>query len=90
MLAAADEVRRNGLDEARFHRVRNATLGSLLFALEDFDNMAVGLAHSAFYKYNPLDTHTPKADVTAEECFRFIAENLTEEKLAMSVIKPAV
>lgn len=90
VLAAADEVRRNGLDEARFNRVRNATLGSLLFALEDFDNMAVGLAHSAFYEYNPLDTHTPKADVTAEECFRFIAENLTEEKLAMSVIKPAV
>ena len=90
VLAAADEVRRNGLDEARFHRVRNATLGSLLFALEDFDNMAVGLAHSAFYEYNPLDTHTPKADVTAEECARFIAENLTEEKLAMSVIKPAV
>ena len=52
--------------------------------------MAVGLAHSAFYEYNPLDTHTPKADVTAEECARFIAENLTEEKLAMSVIKPAV
>ena len=89
VLAAADEVRRNGLDEARFHRVRNASLGSLLFALEDFDNMAVGLAHSTFYDYNPLDTHTPKADVTAEECSRFIAENLTEEKLAMSVIKPA-
>lgn len=90
VLAAADEVRRNGLDETRFNRVRNASLGSLLFALEDFDNMAVGLAHSAFYEYNPLDTHTPKADVTAEECSRFIAENLTEEKLAMSVIKPAV
>lgn len=90
VLAAADEVRRNGLDEARFNRVKNATLGSLLFALEDFDNMAVGLAHSAFYEYNPLDTHTPKADVTAEECAAFIAENLTEEKLAMSVIKPAV
>ncbi|MBQ3010100.1 MAG: insulinase family protein, partial [Oscillospiraceae bacterium] len=66
VLAAADEVRRNGLDETRFNRVRNASLGSLLFALEDFDNMAVGLAHSAFYEYNPLDTHTPKADVTAE------------------------
>jgi len=90
VLAAADEVRRNGLDEARFNRVKNASLGSLLFALEDFDNMAVGLAHSTFYDYNPLDTHTPKADVSAEECSRFIAENLTEEKLAMSVIKPAV
>ena len=90
VLAEADKVRKNGLDEKRFNRVKNATVGSMLFALEDFDNMAVGLAHSAFYEYNPLDTHTPKADVTAEECSRFIAENLTEEKLAMSVIKPAV
>lgn len=90
VLAAADEVRRNGLDEKRFNRVKNATLGSLLFALEDFDNMAVNLAHSAFYGYNTLDTHTPEADVTVDECAKFIAENLTEEKLAMSVIKPAV
>lgn len=89
VLAAADEVRRNGLEAARFNRVKNASLGSLLFALEDFDNMAVGLAHSTFYDYNPLDSHTPEADVSAEECARFIAENLTEEKLAMSVIKPA-
>ena len=89
VLAAADEVRRVGLDEKRFKRVKNATVGSMIFALEDFDNMAVNLAHSAFYGYNTLDAHTPAADVKAEECAAFIAENLTEEKLAMSVIRPA-
>lgn len=89
VLVAADEVRRNGLDEKRFNRVKNATLGSMLFALEDFDNMAVNLAHSAFYGYNTLDAHTSKANVTVDECAAFIAENLTEERLAMSVIKPA-
>lgn len=88
VLAEADAVRRNGLDEKRFNRVKHATLGSLLFALEDFDNMAVNLAHSAFCGYNTLDAHTPAADVTAEECAAFIAENLTEERLAMSVIRP--
>ena len=88
VLAEADKVRKNGLDEQRFKRVKNATIGSLLFALEDFDNMAVNLAHSAFCGYNPLDAHTPAANVTAEECAAFIAENLTEEKLAMSVILP--
>ena len=88
VLAEADNVRRNGLDEARFRRVKNATMGSMLFALEDFDNMAVNLAHSAFCGYNTLDTHTPAAEVTAEECAAFIAENLTEERLAMSVIRP--
>lgn len=88
VLAAADEVRRNGLDEARFQRVKNAALGSLLFGLEDFDNLAVGLAHSVFRDYNPLDSHTPQADVSADECAQFIVQNLTEEKLAMSVILP--
>ena len=89
MLAEADNVRKNGLDPKRFNRVKNATTGSLLFAPEDFDNMAVNLAHSAFCGYNTLDAHTPAAEVTAEECAAFIAENLTEEKLAMNVIRPA-
>ena len=88
VLAEADKVRKNGLDENRFRRVKNATLGSMLFALEDFDNMAVNLAHSAFCGYNTLDAHTPAANVTAEECAAFIAENLTEERLAMSIIRP--
>lgn len=90
VLSTAEDVRKNGLDENRFRRVKNAALGSLLFSLEDFDNMAVTLAHSAFYDYNPLEAHTIKADVTSEECAKFIVENLTEEKLAMSVIQPAM
>lgn len=88
ILAAADAVRRNGLDEKRFRRVKNASLGSMLLALENFDGLAVNLAQSAFYGYNTLDAHTSRADVLAEECAKFIAENLTEEKLAMSVINP--
>ena len=88
VLAEADKVRKNGLDKQRFHRVKNATIGAMLFGLEDFDNMAVSLAQSAFDGFNPLDLHTPAANVTAEECAAFIAENLTEEKLAMSVILP--
>lgn len=87
---AVDYVRRNGLDEARFKRVKNASLGSMLFGLESFDNMAVNLAQSAFYGYNCLDAHTSKADVTAEECAKFVIENLSPEKLAMSVINPGV
>ena len=88
VLAEADLVRRNGLDEQRFRRVKNAMTGSMLFGLEDFDNMAISFAQHAFCGSNPLELHTPAANVTAEECAAFIAENLTEEKLAMSVILP--
>ena len=46
------------------------------------------LAGSAFYNYNVMDTFTQRADVSMEECEAFIAENLTAEKLAMSVVVP--
>ena len=88
VLAEADLVRRNGLDEQRFRRVKNAMTGSMLFGLEDFDNMAISFAQNAFCGCNSLDLHTPAANVTADECAAFIGENLTEEKLAMSVILP--
>jgi len=90
VLAAAEDVRKNGLDEQKFERVKSATFGSMLFGLEDFDNLAVSLAQSVFSGYNPLDTYTTRADVSVDECNRFIAENLTPEKLAMSVLKPQV
>lgn len=88
VLAAADNVRRNGLDREKFERLKNATLGSLIFGLEEFESLAVDLACSAFYNYNVMDTFTQRADVSMEECEAFIAENLTAEKLAMSVVVP--
>ena len=88
VLAAADNVRRNGLDREKFERLKNATLGSLIFGLEEFESLAVDLAGSAFYNYNVMDTFTQRADVSMEECEAFIAENLTAEKLAMSVVVP--
>lgn len=88
VVSAADGVRKNGLDPVKFQQVKNAALGNLIFALEELDDLAVSLAHSTFYGYNTLDTHTPKADVSLDECVQFITENLTEERLAMSVVIP--
>lgn len=88
VIAAANDVRKNGLDKEKFQRVKNATLGNLIFALEELDDLAISLAHSTFYGYNTLDTHTAKADVSLDECVQFITENITEERLAMSVVVP--
>lgn len=88
VIAAAEDVRRHGLDQEGFRRVKNATLGNLIFALEDLDDLAVSLAHSTFYGYNTLDAYTPEADVSLDECVQFISETFTPEKLAMSVVVP--
>lgn len=88
VISAADGVRKNGLDKEKFQRVKNASLGSLIFALEEPDNLGIGLAQSVFYNCNALDAHRRSADVSAEECEAFIAEYLTPERLAMSVVVP--
>lgn len=88
VIAAADEVRRNGLDREKFERVKNAALGGLIFSLEEPDDLAISLAHSSFYGYNTLDAHRRDADVSREECEAFIAEYFTPERLAMSVVVP--
>ncbi len=44
VLSAADGVRKHGLDREKFQRVKNASLGSLIFALEDPDDLYPALA----------------------------------------------
>ncbi len=88
ILAAVDGVRRNGLDEKRFRQVRNAAMGSALFGMEDFDGVAVNLAQSAFYGYNSLDNQEIRAGISIDDCAKFLTDNITEEKLAMSLITP--
>ena len=85
------EVRRiaeNGFDEGTFTRARRASLGARLRALEDFDNVCVSLAMDHFDGYCSFDSFDLLDGITAEDCRRFVAEELAPERLALSVITP--
>ena len=85
------EVRRiaeKGFDEGAFTRAKRASLGARLRALEDFDNVCVSLAMDHFDGYCSFDSFDLLDGITAEDCRRFVAEELAPERLALSVITP--
>ena len=77
-----------GFDEGYFTRARRASLGARLRALEDFDSVCVSMASGVLEGYCAFDSFTLLEGITAEDCRRFVRENLTPERMALSVIRP--
>jgi predicted Zn-dependent peptidase len=81
-------IAKDGFDAAYFERSKRASLGTRLRALEDFDNVCVSLAMDCFDGYCTFDSYALLDGITAEDCRRFVAEELAPERLALSVIAP--
>ena len=77
-----------GFDPGLFERSRRAALGARLRGLEDFDTVCVSLAGGVFEGFCSLDGFRLLEGVSAEDCRRFVQENLTPERMAMAVIEP--
>lgn len=88
LLKEADSVRLSGLDPMAFERAKKASFGSRLRALEDFESVCLSLVTGVFEGYDALDALSELDSVTVDECNAFIAETLTNERMAMSVIMP--
>ena len=85
--AECTRIADEGFDEALFTRARRASLGARLRGLEDFDNVCVSLASGVFDGFCALDAFRLLEGVTREDCRRFVEENLTAERMAMSIIE---
>ena len=85
--AECTRIADEGFDEALFTRARRASLGARLRGLEDFDNVCVSLAGGVFDGFCALDAFRLLEGVTREDCRRFVEENLTAERMAMSIIE---
>lgn len=88
LTAEVERTQREGLDPESFDRAKRASLGARLRGLEDFDNLCVTMAMSAFEGFCALDAMQMLESVTKKECEDFITENLAAGRLALSVIEP--
>lgn len=86
--AELEKIRGAGLDQLYFENVRKAYYGSRLRMLGSFSALAQALAEGAFAGFNPLNAPEEISAVSLDEAQRFILENITAEKLALSVVKP--
>lgn len=86
--AACAKVAEEGFEPTFFERSKRASFGARLRGLEDFDNVCVSLASDVFDGYCSLDAFRLLEEVSAEDCRRFVEENLRGERMALSVVAP--
>lgn len=81
-------VGRDGFDAAAFERANRASLGARLRGLEDFDNVCVSMALGVFDGCCAFDSFGLLENIERAECEEFVRNNLSPERLALSIIEP--
>ncbi len=84
----ADRLVREGVDGEFFQRTLRASFGSSLRGLNSFENIAVSLTEGYFGGFDPLRFPQVFDGVTQEDVLRFLRENVTAERSALSEIVP--
>ena len=89
--AVADEaarIGRDGVDGKLWERVKKGVYGNKVRGLNSFENLCVGQAQAFFAGYDFLDFAGLFASITKEEAENLIADWVTEERTALSVVRP--
>lgn len=86
--AYRDKLLKDGLSDTLFESARKALFGNEIKAMDSFAAMAQALVNGAFAGYCPLDGPKLIEELTPREVLDFIQENLTDDKLALSLIDP--
>ena len=88
ILRAAAEAVERGPDPDRLRRTLRSDYGAFVRSLSSFHSLSSALCTADFCGYNMLDTFDMLGTVTAQEVRDFLAETVTEERCAMSLITP--
>ena len=86
--AEVERIRKQGFDKESFELAKRASLGARLRGLEDFENVCISLVEGEFEGFDALESIPMLSRVDIEDCRRFVAEKLSAERLALSIIEP--
>ena len=81
-------VASDGFDRAYFDRCLKSAIGSRLRTLEDFEDVCVNTVFGRFEGFDYFEGYELIKGITKEDCESWLAENLPEERLAISIITP--
>ena len=88
ILAEAARLGREGIDPAFFEQIRRASFGATLRALNSFENIAISMADGYFRGFDALRFPEAYASIEKADVERFLRENLTDSRRAISIIEP--
>lgn len=86
--AEAQRLATEGIEEDFFRQLRRASYGGMLRSLNSFENIAVSLAEGCFRGFDYFQFPEIFGSVTKADVERFLGENITEERAAISIITP--
>lgn len=88
ILEEAARIGREGIDPARFQRVKRAAYGGAVNGLNSFEETAIDMAESCLQGCGYFDFPELYREITAQEVERFIAEGFVGSRAALAVILP--
>ena len=88
ILAEAQRLVTEGVDEAYYNRIVNANFGAALRELNSFESIAVSMAEGRFQGFDPYRFPEVYDSICAQDVLNFLRENFTREHMALSVIVP--
>ena len=88
ILEEAQRLVREGIDPQFFEQIRRASFGATLRALNSFENIAVSLADGYFRGFDALCFPEAYESIEKADVERFLRENLTDSRRAISIIEP--
>ena len=83
-----NRITAKGFDDAYFERTKKSAIGQNLRSLEDFDSVCVSLAMDSFSGFCSFDALELLEEITEDNCISWIKENMSSEKLVISIINP--
>ena len=83
-----DALAREGIDPDFFEQIRRASFGATLRALNSFENIAISMADGYFRGFDALRFPEAYASIEKADVERFLRENLTDSRRAISIIEP--
>ncbi len=84
------KISRGGLEEKDFQRIKKSTYGILIRELNNVESVANLMINAHMDGVKPYDAIEILSDLTSSDCTSFIRDELSADKLAMSVVEGAV
>ncbi len=87
MLDEIETIKKNGICEEDFQRIKKSTYGSLVRELNNVEATANLMITAYMSKTGPFDPILILSQLTVDDCLSFIKEELSPDKLVLSVIE---
>ena len=88
IIAQARKLGREGIDGDFYQQIRRSTYGGMIRSLNSFENIAISITQGYFRDFDYCRFPEVFDSVTKEDVEAFLAENITAERAALSLIRP--